>query len=76
VTEVGGQSETAVLPLDLEMEVHSLLGAVEEGDPHQVLSLKLFHRPIPELFRAECSQFSRINQIGKSPGSAGETGKV
>jgi hypothetical protein len=25
-----------------------------------MLSLTLFHRPIPELFRAECSRFSRV----------------
>ena len=37
----------------------------------QVLSLALFHRPIPEFFRAECSRFSRTDHPGSAVSAGG-----
>ena len=37
----------------------------------RVLSLTLFHRPIPELFRAECSRLSRTDHLGGAVSAGG-----
>ena len=44
-----------------------------DPDPNhwRVLSLTLFHRPIPELFRAECSRLSRTYHLGGAVSAGG-----